>query len=219
MTRVISVLFVAALFFGCGKTENAGEQSAQIDENVMTVSQLLDAPEDFVDQQVKLSGTVTHICKHAGKRLHLTDVEVDVNIRVEAGEAIGGFDRDLEGSDIVMTGFLREERIDEAYLIEWEEEVREEIKEKGEDDPDGHVEPQGFEAINNTREELEASGKEYLSRWSIDGESFEIIAAGDLEDDDMDDDEDEEDDDDDDDDEDGDEDEDEDEDETVENKG
>ena len=178
MTRLFSVLFITALLFGCGKSDNAGDQSAQDDTDVFTVSQLLDAPDGYVDKEVKLAGTVTHICKHAGKRMHLTDIDFDVKIKVEAGEAISSFDRDLEGSDVIVTGLLREERIDEAFLVEWEEEVRAEFKEEEHDDHEGHVEPQGLEAINNTRAELKASGKDYLSRWSLDGQSFEITAVG-----------------------------------------
>ncbi len=178
MTRLFSVLFIAVLFFGCGKSENAGDQTAQNDEDVLTVSQLLDAPDDFVDKEVKLAGTITHICIHAGKRMHLTDIDSDVKIKVEAGEAIGSFDRDLEGSDVIVTGLLREERIDEAFLVAWEEELQAELKEEEHDDHEGHVEPQGLEAIKSIRAELKVSGKDYLSRWSLDGQSFEITAVG-----------------------------------------
>ncbi|MDT8322988.1 MAG: hypothetical protein RRA94_02665, partial [Bacteroidota bacterium] len=47
-------------------------------------------------------------------------------------------------------------------------------------DNDGHVEPQGMEAVNNLRAELAESGKPYLSRWHLDCVTYRMKDGGDV---------------------------------------
>jgi len=148
--------------------------------DVMTLPQFFEVAEDYVDQQVSLTGTVTHVCRHGGKRLHIVDTETNDRIRVESGENMAAFARELEGSDIVVTGYLRETRVDEAYLDEWEQEVIAEHMaehDHGEHEHHGdceHVDPKALETINTRREELLNSGKAYLSFWHLDCVSFRM---------------------------------------------
>jgi hypothetical protein len=215
--HLVPVMLIAVLFAACGnQKDNATEGEA------MKVSALMQHPENYADKEVTLTGTVTHICKHGGKRLHLSDLDADQKIRVESGDKIEAFNRDLEGSDIVVTGVLRETRIDEQYLSEWEDELMaaedeeseeghegerhagdsEQMKKHEQDmskeqagqgdmaenemaegeesvieqgDSEGHVEPQGMDAIREIREELKTSGKSYLSRWHIEAVSYRTL--------------------------------------------
>lgn len=181
MKQILSLALIALVLTACGQkqeTENA-------DAKVMTVSQLLESPEQYIDKEITLEGTVTHVCKHGGRRVHITDLEPNVKIRVEAPEKMAAFARELEGSDIVVKAILRETRIDAAYLDEWEAEVREGMERHNHDhatptatgegeENDGHVEPQGLDAVNAKRAELKGSGKSYLSQWYADGVSYRM---------------------------------------------
>jgi hypothetical protein len=201
MNRIIhaSLVFALglALVTACGKqgdTEGAAGAA-------MTLAKLLEQPDQFTDKEIVLTGTVTHVCKHGGKRLHITDIATNDVIRVESGEDMSAFARELEGSDIVVTGVLRETRIDKAYLDEWEQELladqaeamkaaKEEEKDaktgttKGKEQTEqahaentaneGHVEPQGMDAVIAKREELVASGKPYLSQWHLECRSYSM---------------------------------------------
>lgn len=182
MKQVLSLALVALLFAACGQKQETEQTEAA---NVMTVSQLLDSPEQFIGKEITLEGTVTHVCKHGGRRVHLTDLEPNVKIRIEAPEKMAAFARELEGSDIVVSCILRETRIDAAYLDEWEAEVRQGMERENHDhatpsatgegeENDGHVEPQGLDAVNAKREELKASGKPYLSNWYADAVSYKM---------------------------------------------
>lgn len=189
MIRMLSLLtvlvFIAA---ACGQKPADGTAP-------MTVSALLSAPEKFVDKKVVLTGTVTHVCKHGGKRCHLTDTDKDQKIRVETGDKVKAFDRALEGSDLKVAGILRETRIDGAYLDSWENEIlaaekesaKEEAAAEGKKTPKkeggegeeganmpngGHVEAQGMDAVNEMRAELKKSGKSYISQWWIECVSY-----------------------------------------------
>ena len=202
MKRIITATLVFALGLAfvtaCGNDTGSKDAAG----TAMTLAKLLEKPEQFTDKQVVLTGTVTHVCKHGGKRLHITDIETKDVIRVESGEDMSAFARELEGSDVVVTGILHETRIDQAYLDEWEQEilaaeaeaVKEAAKEakkegktsttKGKEQTEqahaennaneGHVEPQGMDAVNAKREELKASGKPYLSQWHIECKSYSM---------------------------------------------
>lgn len=182
MKQLASLALVALLFTACGQKQETGQADAA---DVMTVSQLLEGPEQHLGKEITLEGTVTHVCKHGGRRVHLTDLEPNVKIRIEAPEKMAAFARELEGSDIVVRCILRETRIDQAYLDEWEAEVREGMERENHDhatpsataeggEDEGHVEPQGLDAVNAKREELKASGKPYLSIWYADAVSYEM---------------------------------------------
>lgn len=202
MKQLLTFALMALLFTACGQQESQDTDGAAGD--VMKVTALLEQPDEMNEKEVTLEGTVTHVCKHGGRRVHLTDIDTNEKIRVEAPEDMPAFARELEGSDIVVTGVLKETRIDAAYLDEWEAEIRQAAEEGAEEaahdhagqdlaqhekemnqtegemaegemaegeevaeDNDGHVEPQGMEAVNLMREELAQSDKPYISRWHI----------------------------------------------------
>ncbi|HOJ03132.1 MAG TPA: hypothetical protein PK916_03930 [Bacteroidota bacterium] len=195
-------MIMASLALLCGMTllSSCGEKAAETKDaagSALTVAQLFADPTPYAEKEVTLTGTVTHVCKHGGKRLHITDTKTNERIKVESGEDMAAFARELEGSDIVVTGVLHETRIDKAYLDEWEQEVRDaaaaeakEAKEakkqskKGAEQADaehvaqggngGHVEPQGMDAVNEKRAELEKSGKPYLSQWHLVAKSYSM---------------------------------------------
>ena len=106
---LVSGLVLAIIFSACSKTEKnsdtqkAGNEPAGEAVNVLTVSELLANPEKYDAMEIALKGTVVHVCKHSGKRLHLLDSDESSQLRVEAGE-IGQFDKALEGSDIIARG-------------------------------------------------------------------------------------------------------------------
>ena len=155
------------------------ENRALKDQEAVTVSRenFEQEASGLVDKKIALEGTVTHVCKHGGKRFFLGEER----IKVVASDRIGSFETSLEGSDVYVEGILREERVDEAFLAEWESELKEsaevkekEIAHKGEpghdhaeeaetEDPNASARKQ----IEQYREQLAREGKEYLSFYSV----------------------------------------------------
>ncbi|PLX28323.1 MAG: hypothetical protein C0600_09950 [Ignavibacteria bacterium] len=203
MKRLFPLALVALLFVACGKTETDNADTDATAGSALKVTALLADAEANIDQEMTIEGTVTHVCKHGGRRVHLTDIETNEKIRVEAPEDMPAFARELEGSDIVVTGVLRETRIDAAYLDEWEQEIltaqneeeaehdhagqdlaahekeMNETTKEGEDN-DGHVEPQGLDAVNAMRAELAESEKGYLSKWHMDCVTYSMTDGTDV---------------------------------------
>ncbi|MEZ5197802.1 MAG: hypothetical protein R2764_15870 [Bacteroidales bacterium] len=132
--------------------------------------------------------------------MFLIDPETEITVKIEASEQVPSFDAELEGSEVLVTGIVSELIIDEAYLLQWEQEIKEELENPTEPEADhaegeqGHEEgehehassglgekaDQGehkdpFETINNYRNEIKESGTDHLAFYSIVCISFEII--------------------------------------------
>jgi len=86
------------------------------------VSDLLHDPDSYVGQEIELTGVMTGVCKHGGKKAFFKDLnpENSPTLRVQVVKG-NPFDRVYVGSDLKVSGIVRELRIDEAYLSEWEE--------------------------------------------------------------------------------------------------
>ena len=125
MFRIIrtSFLFVIAVaMLSCGnrkkniqKIDGKSVQIENITENdnlpvdTFTVDRLLREAVNLVDKKVLVKGTVIHVCQqHSGKRCQLMGSNEDIIIRVEAGEKIGAFTQEQMGSDLTITGYLKE---------------------------------------------------------------------------------------------------------------
>lgn len=135
MIKKILILSVFAVFFAsCTNTQNpsADTESAEQEINAelvsLTIADFDEQAANYVGKEVQIAGLVNHTCKHGGKRMFIIDVETEQTVKIEAGENITSFDAELEGSEVIVNGIINELIIDEAYLLEWEAEIEEEMK-------------------------------------------------------------------------------------------
>lgn len=176
MKKLFLFACIAILFAACsnaGKTEST-EQVAEV--VTMTSVDFATHPENFVGKNILIEGTAVHVCKHGGKRMFIIgSPEEEDRIQIKAGDKIDSFEIELEGSDVVVVGYVDELRIDEAYLTEWENELKadnadsdlkihrgEEGHEHGEEEV-GHE----FEQIAAYRDQMAQEGVDHLSFYSI----------------------------------------------------
>lgn len=191
MKQFLLILSLAAFAISCngpGAGETGEEMEAGNDYTQITVAEFEQKAPDLVDKQVKIKGLVVHTCKHGGKRMFITAEGTEERVEIKAGENIDSFDAEMEGSDVMVTGILREEKVDQAYLDEWEKEILEESGDKmkiheGEEktameeeqkEADDHHSGD-LETVNNLRKELEESGKDQLSFYSVECISYEML--------------------------------------------
>ena len=130
-----------------------------------------------------LTGTVVHVCRHGGKRLFMIGDESEPRFKVTAGTDVGTFDLELEGSKVKVRGVVNVDRIDEAFLDRREAELESGTKEKVEHQ--AHHEQVGEAEMSETeeskarlkamRKQLEESGKEQLSFYSVEATSLEKL--------------------------------------------
>lgn len=168
-----TLIFFAALFFlaACGT-----QQSREFPKVTFDLTELESMAPNYVGQEITLSGTIDHVCKHGGGRMFLVGSNPSARIRIDAGDNIK-FDAAWEGKTAFVTGILEELRIDSAYLAKWEQEV---LEKKGGDHSAGvHMGEAGHEKaeegdieaelqrIADFRTTLLDSGKGHLSFFSI----------------------------------------------------
>jgi len=178
MKKLMIVAVLAVLAVSCGNRQNAQQQAS--DEAATTVvagesyglNDLLTKADGLVDQKVTVRGYVTHTCKHSGKRCFIVGDDQKTSFRVEAKGNIGGFNRELIGSELAITGILRERRLSQEYLDQMEKDVNE--KKAAED---GSVESCEAELANieEMKTWMKDNGKDYYALYYMDGEDYEII--------------------------------------------
>ena len=162
--RKLSVLIVlAAVLFACGnrQTQTASNENETV---VMTVDELMAAAAEKVDQEVVISGMITHVCKHGGQRCFVMGATDDVVIRVEAGDEIESFKQEHVGDVLQITGILRLVPVDGGHVC-------------SEDSASVAVAEQVDSENALTPSETEAS-EEYVPKYYIDGLSFVVLSEG-----------------------------------------
>jgi hypothetical protein len=178
MKRLFPLMIVIILAFSAC---NSGTKEAEITKNdttMLTVMSFSTLADSCIDKPVVIEGMVIHICKHGGKRMFLADSTDSIRIEITAGPKIAKFDEALIGSQVRVKGTMKEERIDAKYLNEWEAEVKKPEENhnvgihtgaKGHED---NTVQDKLDQINAYREEIKASGKDHLSFFSIEADSF-----------------------------------------------
>lgn len=169
------------------KTET--ENETETIQTIVTVDELLANAEQEIDNVVLLEGVCTHICSHGGKKLFLMGDDDSKTIRVEASDDIGAFKPESVNSIVKVKGTLKEERIDEAYLTQWEARLAEGVVDEHGEDGEGcetELKAQGQEELDSEtarikdfREKIavrnETEGKNYLSFYYVEAIEYTIL--------------------------------------------
>lgn len=184
----VLLLLIASTQQSC-KSKPTGTQTEQAPEaSILQVDKLLKNADSLVNQTIEIEGICTHICAHGGGKIFLMGSDDTKTIRIEAGEKIGKFKPETVNSVVRVTGKLIEDRIDEAYLTQWEEKVKAQTDEKhgksesgcsSEQKARGESTTAGpLQRIENFRkriaEQKAQQGKEYLSFYHIEADSYTI---------------------------------------------
>jgi RecJ-like exonuclease len=128
MKNLFVPVLLLALAFSCNQGEkNSAESDATVDTEVaasmLTVGQVLESPEKYKDSEIKITGMVTHVCKHGGQKLFIVGDDPELQLRVNVGDGVPEFDMALEGSTVEFTGKVKilEEEIQAELELENEE--------------------------------------------------------------------------------------------------
>ena len=187
------VVLVVALMAMVGFNSCGNKQQKQQDEaseqlsGAIDVDSLLAAADSLSGQEVTVEWVCTHICKHGGRKIFLMGSDDTQTIRIEAGK-VGKFDQKCVNSLVKVTGMLVEQRVDEAYLENWENQLKAATAEKhGDSDAAGcSTEKQARgETANNPEQRIAdfrkkiaarkaRDGKEYLSFYYVEANNYEI---------------------------------------------
>jgi hypothetical protein len=185
---MVAVAMIAACLVmvscGGGKKQQAAEEAVV----AMSIDDVMAKASGLVEQEVTIEGVCTHTCSHGAKKMFLVGSDDTKTLRIEAGE-LGAFDTKVVNNVVTVKGIIKEERIDEAYLVDWETRLKNQTEEKhGNEEGEGgcDTEKNARGETANTAEgriadfrakiaaEKEATGKEYLSFYHVVAISYEI---------------------------------------------
>lgn len=164
--KFLTIVAIAGLFASCGGGQQTDENQTEANvETEQTTPEI--ALGDFeslagnhVDSEILVSGIVDHVCKHGGKKILLATDDANVHVMSETR-----FNDDLMGSEIIVTGIVREERYDESYCLKMEEDN---IKSHSEGETDDELFERKKEHVAFLRDSMKTAGVDHLSSYSLD---------------------------------------------------
>lgn len=175
----IAALAVSMAFTSCGNSKKQSEESStagQVNQaldvsKALYVEEILKNAEKEVGKEITLKGFVTHTCKHSGRRCFVMGNDQKTSIRVEAIGNIGGFNRELIGSELVIKGILRENKLTKEYI----DQAEEELKEKQGKESNGETCDAELSNIENMRKWMKENNKDYYSIYFVEGTDYEVV--------------------------------------------
>ena len=188
---MVAATLMAALvtITSCGNSNNKQSQSEKTEQaapEVLSVDNLLVHADSLANKEVTIEGICTHTCKHGATKIFLMGSDDTKTIRVEAGP-LGSFDTKCINAIVTVTGTLKEQRVDEAYLQNWEAKLKAQTeKSHGETAAGCDSEKKARGETANTpeariadfrakiAERKAAAGKDYLSFYYMEASSYEI---------------------------------------------
>ena len=123
---IMLTTITACLLTSCKSktTQSATSQSQMSQSQILEVDDILARADSLTGKTFTTEALCTHICAHGGGKIFLMGSDDTKTIRVEAGTKIGSFKPETVNNLVRITGKLVEQRIDEAYLTEWEAQVK-----------------------------------------------------------------------------------------------
>ena len=185
--RIKSLLIIITALFAISCAGNRTKKSDIKPVATVEVDALLLGATEYVDKVIEVEGICTHICQHGARKIFLMGSDETKSIRIESGD-LGAFDQKCQNSIVKVIGTLCEERIDEAYLQNWEAAVAANSAEQhgdGESGCETEKRARG-ETASTTAERIAdfrakiaarkaAEGKEYLSFYYVVAQAYEVL--------------------------------------------
>ena len=176
MKKILLFAFAVLFMTSCNKT------------TVVSVEEFATKAGDLVDQTIIVEGVVKHICSNSGRKLFLSTPGKEQLVTVFTGEGMEPFDRTTTGKTYKVTGKVAiTVTIDDAYLNEWEQEVREsglkegthicetEQQAAGIDLKENLDENPQMQQIKAYREKIAQNGGKPIVQYHVECSSFEVV--------------------------------------------
>ncbi|MCD4833203.1 MAG: hypothetical protein K8R31_05345 [Bacteroidales bacterium] len=182
--KVLGILAIASLLVSCGTQQKKEKECTEKEKTAITVDNLLAEITNYIDKDIVVVGTVNHVCEHGGKRMFIMGEDPDIAIKITPNDEIGIFEKELEGSSVIITGIVKELRIDEAYVANLEKELSEGADNEaihdhsGEEDEEDHAETEvdssKIKQIEHMKTQIAESENGYYSQFWVEASKFEV---------------------------------------------
>ncbi len=176
MKKIILSFAMGLCIVACGGSSKKQNEETSVEQKASTTTaisldDMLNSAEEHLNKEVTFKGYVTHTCSHSGKRCFMQG-DNKISIRVEAKGEIGGFNRELIGNEIAVTGILKEKRLTEAEINQMEKAIEAQVISN-----DGSEESCDTERANiqEMRDWMKANNKDYFSIYYVDGKTYDEL--------------------------------------------
>ncbi|MGZ2371184.1 hypothetical protein ACXR6G_15505 [Ancylomarina sp. YFZ004] len=176
--KYLSLLALCLVFLSCNFTQSDSKKQktepavlTEAKSLTLNIEQVMEVAADKVGQEISFKGVVNHVCAHSGKRCILKSADGNLSLRVEATGTLEGFNKEIAGNDLLVTGIIREKRLATSEIDELASEVME--KHKGEEG--GKHCSSEMANIKEMRAWMKDNNKDYYAIYYIDGTSYEIV--------------------------------------------
>jgi hypothetical protein len=173
MKKIIGVISIFLLVLS-SCNNNSVDKSVNSDSTKVTqVGKIYDVDDfdsiaaNFVDKEIQVKGIVDHVCREGGKRLFI--VGDNGTLHVDGDEK---FDEKLNGSKLIVTGIVREFRIDEAYCLQQEQDN---IKNHSKGQDEKEIFERKKNQIAEYRNEMKANNVDHLSFYTMEYKSLKPV--------------------------------------------
>lgn len=167
-------LSLSLLVLSCSGNKKGGNKAKDV-SNVSTVS---DIPEYSIDQvkekvnnlvgkEIKITGTVGHICKHSGRRVLLLSPS-GKKLRIEFSEVQ---DSSIAGASVVVDGILKEKKYNKEVIKTWISRLEKAKKDK----QDKSEYDEKIEEYKAMLDKIESGAIPYVSSLYVNGKSIKKI--------------------------------------------
>lgn len=165
-------IFFAAIFALCiaSCAGNAGKG-----HKVISVDELSSVVEEMQDgDTLRLRGFCMDVCGHGASHITLSGEDSANMVAAIAAPVLGSFNEELKYQYVTVDGVLREQKVDEAFLDDWEYRLDESLK-----GPNGNPEAvamlkgQIVELRDSIAARFARTGKKYWSNYTIEVFSYE----------------------------------------------
>ena len=159
---------------GTEKSCCSSQSEAKIEKKAFTPEKLMAEGASLVGQQIKIQGTVSHVCKHGGKKCFLTSEDSEAGVQVMAGGDIAAFDKELIGSDIVVKGTVKERRVTKDQIAEQENALKEAVKKADSKEKSEHC-SHSMQNVDKMKQWITDNSKDYYPVYFVEGISYEVV--------------------------------------------
>lgn len=162
-------LFITILFlsFNLTKADNPTN-------TIYTPEKLMEVADQQIGKEVKVRGTVTHVCKHSGKKCFIVSDDGKISLQIMAGGNITAFGKDLMGSEIEATGVVKERRMEKDVIDNNEKTANEKMQGTSDKKEHEHCEAM-LNNVKEMRQWMKKNNKDYFAIYYIDGLKYEVV--------------------------------------------
>lgn len=134
----------------------------------------------YLGKMISIEGLISHVCKHGGRRLRITDGQGNNEIKIAmAKDAEGKIDVNHEGKHAVVVGKVVEFKMDMEYLEKLKANLKKAIadrEEEEEHEDDGHIHDHhaNLKMVEGYIDQIRRGNLEYVPDYSLELDHYKL---------------------------------------------